>query len=38
VEAFAPGSLAADTYRALWREIDQRLDGRNAGRVRQGAG
>lgn len=30
VESFAPRSVAADIYRALWREIDQRLQARSS--------
>jgi chromosome partitioning protein len=31
VESFAPRSAAADIYRALWHEIDQRLQVRSTG-------
>jgi chromosome partitioning protein len=30
VEAYAPGSAAAQVYRALWRDIDGRLEGGSA--------
>jgi cellulose biosynthesis protein BcsQ len=33
VEAFAPRSPAAEIYRALWREIDRRLESRGTARV-----
>jgi hypothetical protein len=31
VESYAPASAAAEVYRALWREIDGRLDGSAVG-------
>jgi chromosome partitioning protein len=30
IEAYSPGSVAADVYRTLWREIDARLEGKPA--------
>lgn len=38
VEAYAPASAAADVYRALWREIDTRLDGVTVGAPTEQAG
>jgi hypothetical protein len=38
IESYAPASAAAETYRALWREIDQRLTSlSNARAARSGA-
>ncbi|HVJ30031.1 MAG TPA: ParA family protein [Gammaproteobacteria bacterium] len=34
IESYAPASLAAETYRALWREIDERLTSRSAAQAR----
>jgi hypothetical protein len=34
IESYAPASSAAETYRALWREIDARLTSRSAARAR----
>ena len=34
IESYAPASFAAETYRALWREIDERLSSRSAARGR----
>jgi chromosome partitioning protein len=34
IESYAPASAAAETYRALWREIDEKLTSRSAGRTR----
>jgi len=34
IESYAPASAAAETYRALWREIDARLTSRSAERAR----
>jgi cellulose biosynthesis protein BcsQ len=37
IESYAPASAAAETYRALWREIDERLTSRSAARSRTAA-
>ena len=37
IESYAPASAAAETYRALWREIDERLTSRSAARARTAA-
>jgi cellulose biosynthesis protein BcsQ len=34
IESYAPASFAAETYRALWREIDERLASRSTARAR----
>ena len=34
IESYAPASAAAETYRALWREIDEKLTSRSAARAR----
>jgi len=38
IESYAPGSAAAETYRALWREIDERLTSLSKARPRGVAG
>jgi cellulose biosynthesis protein BcsQ len=39
IESYAPASAAAETYRALWREVDERLTSlSNARAARRGAG
>jgi cellulose biosynthesis protein BcsQ len=35
IESYAPASFAAETYRALWREIDERLALRSTARARR---
>jgi len=34
IESYAPASAAAETYRALWREVDEKLTSRSAARAR----
>jgi hypothetical protein len=34
IESYAPASAAAETYRALWREIDERLTSLSTARAR----
>jgi chromosome partitioning protein len=36
IESYAPASAAAETYRSLWREIDERLMSRSNARVASG--